>query len=119
MVGGRGKYRNYQLPKGLGAWMKKFDADGNSVSTQDIPKSLWEITLFPNPSQGDFKIAIDGNAQKTMLQLYDMQGRKVKSFSNLVEGINYINMYNVPKGIYLWKLEKEGRIIGDGKWVKR
>ncbi len=50
---------------------------------------------------------------------YDMQGRKVKSFSNLVEGINYINMYNVPKGIYLWKLEKEGRIIGDGKWVKR
>ncbi len=119
LVGSQGKYRNYSLPLGRGAWMKKFDANGNSVGIQETNKKSWEITVFPNPSQGDFKIEINGNAQKINLKLFDMQGRKVKAFNNLISGMNHINMYDLSQGIYIWKLEKEGKIIGSGKWVKK
>jgi hypothetical protein len=119
LVGSQGKYRKGNLPKGRGAWMKKFDSNGNSVGIQENHEKSWEITVFPNPSQGEFIIEIDGNAQKTNLQLFDMQGRKVKDFNNLVLGKNHLNMYNLFQGMYIWKLEKNGKIIGDGKWFKK
>jgi len=102
-----------------GSWMKKFDADGNSVGTSDIPKSSWEITVYPNPSQGDFKVDIGGNARDTRLKLFDMQGKLVKTYDNLLSGINRLNLQNLSQGMYVWKMEKDGKILGSGKWVKR
>jgi len=113
------KNRDSGLPYKPGAWMKKFDADGNSVGTSDIPKSSWEITVYPNPSQGDFKVDIGGNARDTRLKLFDMQGKLVKTYDNLISGINRLNLQNLSQGMYVWKMEKDGTILGIGKWVKR
>jgi len=120
ITGARGKRKNGEV--GLyeyGSWMKKFDADGNSVGTSDIPKSSWEITVYPNPSQGDFKVDIGGNARDTRLKLFDMQGKLVKTYDNLISGINRLNLQNLSQGMYVWKMEKDGKILGSGKWVKR
>jgi hypothetical protein len=120
IAGNKGELTNYShIPHNQGSWMKKFDSDGNSVGIQENHEKSWEITVFPNPSQGEFIIEIDGNAQKTNLQLFDMQGRKVKDFNNLALGKNHLNMYNLFQGMYIWKLEKNGKIIGDGKWFKK
>ncbi len=106
------------VPKNLRAWVKKYDTDGNSVTTEEISKELWEITVFPNPSHGDFKITIIGDSKNVVLRMYDMQGRIVKTFNNLNSGTNYVDFQKLSPAIYIWKLENAGIEIGYGKWVK-
>ncbi len=101
-----------------GAWMQKFDSDGNTVSTTELAPNAWSITVYPNPSSGEFSINIEGKAQNTKLELYDMQGRVVKRFTGLIQGKNRLDMYDIPHGIYVWQLSRAGKILGTGKWVK-
>ncbi len=101
-----------------GAWMQKFDSEGNTVSTTELAPNAWSITVYPNPSPGKFKINIDGKTQDTKLELYDMQGKVVKRFTGLIQGENRLYMYDIPHGIYVWQLSRAGKILGTGKWVK-
>ena len=118
LSGSKGKYREYLLPENQGAWMQKFDSDGNTVSTTELTPNAWSITVYPNPSQGEFSINIEGKAQNAKLELYDMQGRVAKKFSSLIQGKNRLDMYDIPQGIYVWQLSRAGKILGTGKWVK-
>ena len=112
------RYGDFIIINDYGSWMKKFDSDGNTVSTLDPNNNTWSITVFPNPSPGEFKIDIDGVSNRTKLKLFDIQGREVKNYGNLTQGTNNLNMYDVSSGMYIWNLEKEGKVIGTGKWVK-
>jgi len=115
---GISKVGSYKLPHHPGSWMKKYDKSGNSVSIEDFEKDKWEITVYPNPSKGDFIIEIEGNTSKTNLKFFDIQGRVLKVFNALLSGTNNLQMNELLSGMYIWKLEKNGRIIGNGKWVK-
>ncbi len=118
LSGSKGKYREYLLPEKQGAWIQKFDSDGNTVSTTELTPNAWSITVYPNPSQGAFIINIEGKAQNVKLELYDMQGRVAKKFTGLIQGKNRLDMYDIPHGIYVWQLKRAGKILGTGKWVK-
>ena len=118
LSGSKGKYREYLLPENQGAWMQKFDSDGNTVSTIEPTSNAWSITVYPNPSSGEFSINIESKAQNTKLELYDIQGKIVKRFPSLIQGKNRLYMYDIPHGIYVWQLSRAGKILGTGKWVK-
>lgn len=106
------------LPYEFGSWALKLDTNGNTVSTYDPESNAWEITVFPNPSSGDFKIEISGHSSDTRLVLYDIQGREVKRYTDLHTGTNTFIFDNLQTGTYIWKLLSKDKEIGEGKWVK-
>ncbi len=83
-----GNKASYLLKTKFNSWALKLDSDGNTVSTKDTGSKSWEITVFPNPSSGDFKIDIAGQPNDTKLVLYDIQGREVKRYKGLDVGTN-------------------------------
>ncbi len=119
VAGLRGKPKKYQVPENRKAWMMKFDAEGNTVSTDDFEKSDWSITVYPNPSSGDFKLYVEGSHKSAKLHISDMQGRQIKAITDIKQGDNSFNFSNFPKGMYIWTLEDKGGVIGSGKWVKK
>ncbi len=100
-------------------FIMKISPNGNTVSTADIEKSDYTITVYPNPSLGDFKIHVDGTHKSTKLYISDMQGRKIRVQNNIKQGENHLNFSDIPKGIYIWTLEGNTGVIGSGKWIKK
>ncbi|MBK9223846.1 MAG: T9SS type A sorting domain-containing protein [Flavobacterium sp.] len=62
------------------------------------------ISVYPNPSNGDFNIEIDENLIGAKATFYSLLGQKIKTFDLKSTTTNqYLN-----KGIYLLEIEKEG-----------
>lgn len=83
----------------------------DDMSLRDLSTSLsvnneiQELIIFPNPSEGIFKINSNSNL-KAMARIFDLQGRLIKH-QKLNGSSNIIDLNSVKKGIYL--LDIEGR----------
>jgi hypothetical protein len=66
------------------------------------------VTAFPNPTQGDFEIAIPGNRKEVNIDLYNVQMQLVSSKSYKVFN-NKVNLTleNKPIGVYIAKVHLE------------
>ncbi|MEZ4908891.1 MAG: T9SS type A sorting domain-containing protein [Saprospiraceae bacterium] len=103
----------------LSGWLLKLDSEGNHISSTTMPNNNWEITVFPNPSIGDFRIDLGGEIGGSELHLYDLQGRELEKYKNLSEGENDFDFSELVSGVYIWNLMRKGEVIGKGKWVKK
>ena len=104
---------------GIWSWIKKFDAEGNSLAAFEPVKDAWAITIYPNPSEGEFKIRVEGEPlQDTKVEIFDMHGYRVESINTLHQGENNLELSELPQGMYLWRILKKGKVIGTGKWNK-
>ncbi len=71
-----------------------------------------DFTVFPNPTNGSFKIFIRPLEPRTNVEIYNMTGSNV--FSTIIEGIpgitieKEINISNFSAGIYLIKIYGKG-----------
>jgi chitinase len=64
-----------------------------------------ELTIYPNPSKGQFTIQYNG-VKNSMIYMYDTKG--VMIYSQLItNGENKINLLNVSQGLYIVKQESE------------
>ncbi len=119
IYGRKGKKVDYLYnPLGGGSWILKLDENGNTVSTADPVPGKWEITVFPNPSAGDFRIDIAGDTQDATLMLFDMQGRMMRLYEQLEQGQHTFDYSALPVGTYIWKLMHKGKALGEDRWVK-
>jgi len=81
------------------------DADGYKLST------------FPNPTEGpSVAIFVTGKTERTALEIYDMNGRLVEGlFSGVAEeGLEYridFDGFNIPNGVYFYRLTTKSTII--------
>ncbi|MBX2878246.1 MAG: T9SS type A sorting domain-containing protein [Saprospiraceae bacterium] len=66
------------------------------TSTDDLSKTL-EIQVFPNPSQGQFRIRTMDAVRVKATRLYDAAGRLVRSWTHLPEKID---LRGAAKGIF-------------------
>ncbi len=71
-----------------------------SVDNIDIEDS---ITLYPNPAYGIFKL----NKAATSVEIYDILGRKVKSFTGNFNSEEVFNISNLKASIYLVKIKSD------------
>jgi Subtilase family/MAM domain, meprin/A5/mu/Secretion system C-terminal sorting domain/PKD domain len=65
------------------------------------------IHVFPNPSNGQFTLNLEGNLQNVSWELMDAQGRVVKFKSGITIHNKYteqIDLQNVSNGLYLLKV---------------
>jgi hypothetical protein len=81
-----------------------------------MPNDL-EITVFPNPNNGYFKMLIGGLESDATLEVYDLLGKQVyaKDLAG-IRGVHEeaIDIRHASKGIYLAKLK-----VGELSIVKR
>lgn len=97
----------------------------SSGSSTDIAEEVerdkigeFNISIFPNPTQGNLQVHIDGlNAQNSSILVYDLNGREIFSVNEL-KSENLIDITRQPSGTYImiiniddkrsqWKIMKE------------
>ncbi|HTA28564.1 MAG TPA: T9SS type A sorting domain-containing protein, partial [Bacteroidia bacterium] len=77
------------------------------------------ISLYPNPNNGQFTIQSSVNSGQLSVEIYNMLGQKVYSQSNIQNPTFNINISDKPNGIYLIRiLDKDGNLVSQKKVVK-
>lgn len=72
------------------------------------------LTISPNPTQGLFVITIGEELLNATCTIVSSLGQVTQSFK-LTE-LNSTGQLNVP-GIYFWRVEQDGRLVGSGKII--
>ncbi len=100
-------------------YVVKVNKDGVLVSTDgNLSKLVQEAILFPNPGS-EYCIALLGAQHPSAtLRLYDMSGAIIFS-REIRQQQTKIDLPGLAKGIYPYRFECGGRIIGSGKWVRQ
>jgi len=96
----------------------KVNSEGLIVNSTTIEKPLaQEAFVFPNPGSGFLQVKLAIQHQQARLELFDMNGRKVR-VEDKVADMQQINTISIPAGIYPYRITANGKVIGNGKWVK-
>lgn len=99
-------------------YVVKVNKDGVLVSTDGNPSQIVkEAILFPNPGSEYCIALLGGQYQAATLRLYDMYGRIVLC-REILNRQTQIELPGLAKGIYPYTFEREGKIIGSGKWIR-
>jgi hypothetical protein len=88
--------------------LKQIDFDGKTTTTKAIAvrSTLGEVSLFPNPTQGDVTIQVpQGTAENLPVRITDLSGRQVKA--GVLGADGKLNTADLKTGTYIV-------IIGEG-----
>ena len=72
-------------------------------------------TAYPNP--GGNTLNIRTALTDSHVELYDINGRLVGR-QDISDAVTTISTENLPSGVYVWKVIKDGSEAESGKWVK-
>jgi Secretion system C-terminal sorting domain len=73
-------------------------------------KENQELSIFPNPSDTELTIQFPESGKLSFVHLIDQLGKVVCTFSTL-EKSKDINTREIPNGVYLLRIETDGKII--------
>ena len=122
-----GKLSDFNNKLADGVWTLKvsdpYEGDGGNIvsakikicklSPNNLSNSKFElnnISVFPNPSKGFLNILNTGPDTKSIVNLFDLQGRKL--FKKEIFGQNEVlNLINYSNGIYLLNIKNGGKEI--------
>lgn len=87
----------------VGAFSDPFLFVNTSVK---IPADVANITVYPNPNNGQFTIDIEQNqsGSKINFELRDLRGRMVMQAKDLLPGKNIINATEIAQGLYIGRV---------------
>ncbi|MBS1612439.1 MAG: T9SS type A sorting domain-containing protein [Bacteroidetes bacterium] len=87
------------------------------TSISNVPSNLPTVSLSPNPGSGYFTLELSQQPNRnTTLQLYSLTGQLLSTHLLQNEATN-IDVSTLPKGIYMWQLEADGKTIQNGKLI--
>ncbi len=100
----------------------KFDKEGPFVGI-DNPIGIKQTNhlLYPNPGYSKVHLELTkSTCQKgeVCFELYTLQGIKAAQW-NTRETRTLINTTNLPPGVYLYRITRQGKQLASGKWVKK
>lgn len=99
-----------------GDFVEEVDSSDNGSDTTSYPiDTIYSISLFPNPTNNILNITVNTKNFSEFV-LYDAAGRLI--FRKVFIEITMIDVYNLPKGIYLYELRDINGIIKKGKFVR-
>ena len=87
-----------------------------NTTTHDLPIAQ-EAVVFPNPGSGYLQVKLAIQHQHARLELFDMNGRMVLA-EEIVADMQQVNTALLPAAIYPYRITANGKVIGNGKWVK-
>jgi hypothetical protein len=99
------------------------DYANNRIRKVYAPLAINEITdskdliIYPNPSNGEFNVALKGVTSKNKIEVFNMLGQCV-FLNKLNNNLTEINLSNQPAGIYLYKeVSEQEEFISGGKII--
>ena len=75
------------------------------------------ISIYPNPNNGQFNIVVSSPKQNTSLEIYNSIGAIVYS-QKIVNEQNTVELTNEANGLYFVKVMCDGKMVGEKKIVK-
>ena len=87
-----------------------------NTTTHDLPIAQ-EALVFPNPGSGYLQVKLAIQHRHAKLELMDINGRLVLA-EEIVADMQQVNTALLPVGIYPYRITSNGKVIGNGKWVK-
>jgi hypothetical protein len=93
---------------------------GYPTGIMNIKSGSGQISIYPNPSNGQFTIQSSVNSGQSSVEIYNVLGQNVYSNSlNISQGSSLeINMNTRPAGLYLYRIiATNGSLISEGKIV--
>ncbi len=111
---------NNSLPDS--AFIIKFDKEGPFVGI-DNPIGFKQTNhlLYPNPGYSKVYLELTKpicQKGEVTFELYTLQGIKAGQW-NTRETRTLINTTNLPPGVYLYRITRQGKQLASGKWVKQ
>ncbi len=92
----------------------KFFADG-SLSVPELKTFVRPYTFYPNPVKEQLRMQFSPDVQPTQMELYDLQGRLVRTQRSTFESID---LSRLPAGTYTMRVTFEDGKIYEDKVVK-
>lgn len=91
----------------------------NTASTGNPNQNTAAATIFPNPTNDQFWVKLNGFEGKTYFELYGADGRLVqqKVWDISWQTLRQVNVSNLPVGIYFYKIY-DGQASVQGKLLK-
>lgn len=109
---------NYFVGLGRGGFMlantlphKGIQVDSLISSNDIFAESDWEISVFPNPTQGQFTVSRTGKTGELQVQVLDVMGRIVVGEKKLPLGRSTFAIGDQPAGVYFVR-------VSNGKFSK-
>jgi bilirubin oxidase len=91
--------------------------DTSTVSAMQHSEKL-NVKLFPNPFSDKATLMLDIDlADNLSLEIYDLQGKMLRSIQNISTKIIEIDRKGMPLGNYFYVLRSDGKIIYSGKFT--
>jgi uncharacterized repeat protein (TIGR01451 family) len=97
------------------------DEEENCITVDNNSPTLpgLEIKVYPNPFKETVTIEIEGFEEKEItFNLFDVTGRLLRTHNYFGNKYDF-NRNQLPSGMYIFKLESEGKRIGSGKMLIR
>ncbi len=88
----------------------------DETSTSAPEKQLAELMVYPNPASDHVFVKWDGFRQLS-LEVYQVTG--AKTMEVLVSPGQKISVSNLQRGIYIYKLLNDSRVVQSGKLIKK
>lgn len=72
----------------------------SSLTALEETNSKQEVSIYPNPVRNKINLMIEGEGLKLRASLYDLNGKLIKSFSDIFQ----MHVDGIPNGVYLLEL---------------
>ena len=77
-----------------------------------------EITVYPNPSQGNLTVNLNvEKGQVVLFELYDVLGKKHDELKLTEGNLHQLNLSQVQHGIYFYRLLNNSTVLKSGKLI--
>ncbi len=99
--------------------------EAGTIVSNSLNDGTSTLTSFPNPTTGNSQVVfVAGETGKTVLEVYDMNGRNVETLFDRVAngGMEYrvdFNGSSLPNGIYIYRLTTENETTIDKFMITR
>lgn len=77
-----------------------------------------DISIYPNPATNNLYISTQNVNTTLKLDVFDSRGAIIKSMQELSPGIENIDVSNLSKGLYMYRLYNNAGVYSTGKFVK-
>jgi len=110
-------FQKVRIPLSVGIQEVFFNKGNEVLATGTVAKMeesiLDEFTIFPNPSDGFFTV-ISNKVPLQHVYIYDSQGKKVASYTDINQFSQPFSLARLGSGIFIMQIETE-----QGKYIKR
>jgi len=90
---------------GRGIFSGTFTSETLSLNENTVSN---KVKVYPNPSNGNFNVAIANYSGTLNIAVYDINGREIQSNVTEFSGEKAINLQGLQAGVYIVKLEGTG-----------